>query len=400
MTIISKRLDAVKPSATLAVSQRALELKRQGVDVYSLSAGEPDFPTPDHIIEAAYQAMKGGQTRYTAVDGTPELKKAIQDKFRRENGLEYQMNEIMASTGGKQVIFNAFFASLNHGDEVLIPAPFWVSYPDIVELAEGVPVIMPTTKETHFKITPKQLDQAINERTKWLVINSPSNPTGSSYSEQELQQLAEVLLKRPHVYVMSDDIYEHILYTNEPFKTIAQVEPRLKERVLTINGVSKSYSMTGWRLGFAGGPAALIAAMKIIQSQSTSNPCSITQAATVAALNGTHQFLKDHQEAFQERRDFVVSRVNSIPGLSCLLPEGAFYVFAECAGVIGKKTPDGMLIQTDLDFANYLISSANVAVVAGSPFGLSPYIRLSYATDMETLRICLDRIEKAVSALS
>lgn len=399
MTIIGKRLDAIKPSATLAVSQRALELKRQGVDVYSLSAGEPDFPTPEHIIEAAYQAMKDGKTRYTAVDGTPELKKAIRDKFLRENDLDYQMNEIMASTGGKQVIFNAFFASLNRGDEVIIPAPFWVSYPDIVELADGVPVILPTAKENHFKITADRLDKAINSRTKWLVINSPCNPTGSSYTEQELKQLAEVLLKHPHVYIMSDDIYEHILYTNEPFKTIAQVEPRLKDRVLTINGVSKSYSMTGWRLGFAGGPSSLIKAMVTIQSQSTSNPCSITQAATVAALNGSQKFLQEHQEEFRKRRDFVVSRVNSIQGLSCLMPEGAFYVFVECAGIIGKKTPEGTLIQTDLDFADYLISSANVAVVAGSPFGLSPYIRLSYATDMETLRICLDRIAKAVSVL-
>lgn len=399
MSILSKRLSTIKPSPTLSLTKKAADLRAQGRDIISLGAGEPDFGTPDWVKQAAFQAMQAEKTKYTPVSGTASLKKSIQDKFSTDHGLIYEENEVIACTGGKQVIFNAFLATINPGDEVLIPAPYWVSYPDIVTLAEGTPVIVSCEETDGFKLTPEKLQKAITPKTKWLVLNSPSNPTGAVYSEEELLSLASVLQDNPHVWVLSDDIYEHILYTEQPFKTIAQVAPFLKERTLTLNGVSKAYAMTGWRLGYAGGPKGLIAAMSKLQSQSTSNPCSISQEAAIAALEGDQNFLQERCVSFKERRDAVVGWLNDIEGVSCASPEGAFYLYPSCADLMGCMTPQGKILENDTDVCDYFLEEADVAVVPGSAFGLSPYFRVSYATDLETLKTACQRLKKAVEAL-
>jgi len=398
-SIISPRLSKVKASPTLGITKLAQELKAQGKDVIGLAAGEPDFDTPDFIKEAAYAAIKSGQTKYTAVDGTPALKQAIVDKFARENGLSYKTSQITVGTGGKQVIYNAMMASVGAGDEVIIPAPYWVSYPDMVNLAEGTPVFVPTTAENKFRLRPEDLEKAITPKTKWLILNSPSNPSGAAYSREELRGLAEVLLRHPHVWILTDDMYEHLVYDGFEFATIAQVEPALYDRTLTVNGVSKAYSMTGWRIGYAGGPEILIKKMAEIQGHSTSNPCSISQAAAVAALNGDQGFLKDWVKTFQGRRDLVFEALNTIPGISCPKPEGAFYVYPSCAGLIGSKTPEGKVIETDEDFAKYLLQCEGVAVVQGAGFGLSPAFRISYATSESALKDACDRIKRACAKL-
>lgn len=399
MPLIADRMGLIKPSPTIAVSNRAAELKAAGKDVIGLGAGEPDFDTPDFIKEAAYAAIKGGKTKYTAVDGTPELKDAIIGKFKRDNNLEYKRDQITVGTGGKQVIYNAIMASVSPGDEVIIPAPYWVSYPDITLLAEGVPVFVECSKENSFKLQAADLEKAITKKTKWLILNSPSNPTGAAYTRDEMKALTDVLLRHRHVYIMSDDIYEHIVYGGFKFFTPTQVEPKLYDRTLTINGVSKSYSMTGWRIGYAGGPKELIKAMAIIQSQSTSNPSSVSQAASVAALNGDQSFLKERNEMFRVRRDLVLKMLNDAEGIECLTPEGAFYVYPSCEGCIGKTTPDGKVIKSDDDFVTYLLESVGVACVQGSAFGLSPYFRISYATATEVLEDACKRIQKACAAL-
>jgi len=388
MSIVSNSLKRIKPSPTIAVTQKARELKAAGKDVIGLGAGEPDFDTPQNIKEAAIQAINRGETKYTAVDGTPDLKKAIVSKFKRENNLEYFTNEITVGTGGKQVIYNTFMATLNKGDEVIIPAPYWVSYPDMVLLAGGNPKIVKCNESDGFKLTPKNLKKAITKKTKWLILNSPSNPTGASYTKKEIESLSKVLIKNKNVHILSDDIYEHITYDNFNFFTVAQV-PKLKSRTLTMNGVSKSYAMTGWRIGYAAGPKEIIKAISKIQSQSTSNPSSISQAAAVEALNGTQDFIKERSDAFRERRDFVVNSLNNIKGVSCLKPNGAFYVFPSCKKLLGKKTK----IKTDSEFVEKLLEKANVAVVQGSAFGLNGYFRISYATSMEKLRIAMERIK-------
>lgn len=400
MAFISDTLKKIKPSPTIAVTVKAKELEAAGKDVIGLGAGEPDFDTPENIKQAAKTAMDKGQTKYTAVDGTPELKKAIVAKFKRENNLDYEVKNITVGTGGKQVIYNAFMASLNPGDEVIIPAPYWVSYPDIVNLAGGTPVTIECSDDTNFKLTADRLEKAVTPNTKWLIINSPSNPTGAAYSFGELKAIADVLLKHPQVYVMSDDIYEHVIYDGFKFHTIVEVEPKLKERTLTINGVSKAYAMTGWRIGYGAGPAELIKAMATLQSQSTSNPCSIAQAATVEALNGTQDFIKPRNESFKNRRDLVVNGLNAIPGLNCKNPEGAFYVFPSCKGIIGKRTPSGKVIANDTDFASYLLEDHLVALVPGAAFGAEGYFRISYATSDEVLKRALERIKKAVEDLA
>jgi len=387
----------IKPSPTIAVTTKAAELKAAGKDVIGLGAGEPDFNTPEHICAAAKKAMDDGKTKYTPVGGTPELKKAIIDKFKRENNLDYNPDEIIVGTGGKQVIFNAMLASVNPGDEVIIPAPYWVSYPDIVAFCDGVPVFVDCVGD--FKLKPEQLEAAITPKTKWLILNSPSNPTGAAYSAAELQALAEVLLRHPHVWVMTDDIYEHLVYDGFKFATIAETEPKLKPRVLTLNGVSKAYSMTGWRIGYGAGDATLIKAMAKLQSQSTSNPCSISQAAAVEALNGDQSFLNDWRTAFAKRRDMVVNALNEIEGISCKTPEGAFYVYPSFEGLLGKKTPDGVEIATSTDLATYLLESVGVAVVPGVAFGLDPYFRISYATSEENLQKACARIAEACAKL-
>ncbi|MDI9348731.1 MAG: pyridoxal phosphate-dependent aminotransferase [Candidatus Symbiobacter sp.] len=399
MTLLAARLARIKPSPTIAISGKARALKQAGRDIIALSAGEPDFDTPDAIKEAAIAAIRRGETKYTDVDGTPALKQAISDKFKRENGLVYGKDQISVGTGGKQILYNALMASLSPGDEVIIPAPYWVSYPDMVELAEGVPVTVACGENAGFKLTASALAQAITPKTKWLILNSPSNPTGMGYSRDELAALAAVLLNHPHVYVMADDIYEHITFDGWKFNAIAAVEPRLADRVLTCNGVSKSYAMTGWRIGYAGGPAPLIKAMAMVQSQSTSNPSSVSQAAAVAALNGGLDFMGARNESFQKRRDFCVAALNKAPGLSCITPEGAFYVYPSCAGAIGRKTPDGKVIKSDMDFADYLLDAEGVAVVPGTAFGLSPYFRISYASAMAELEEAMRRITKAAGAL-
>lgn len=393
------RLNKVKPSPTFAMIKLAAELKAQGKDVIGLSAGEPDFDTPDHIKAAAKLAMDQGKTKYTPVEGTPELRQAICDKFQRENGLTYKPSQVMASTGGKQVIFNAILATVGPGDEVIIPAPYWVSYPDIVNLAEGTPVYVNTKAERGFKMTPHELETAITPRTKWLILNSPSNPTGAAYTEAELRALADVLLQHPHVHILADDIYEHLVYDGFKFFTIAQVEPKLFDRTLTLNGVSKAFSMTGWRIGFAGGPEALIKRMGEIQGHSTSNPSSISQAAAVAALNGTRDFLYDWRLSFKNRRDLVVEMLNKADGITCATPEGAFYVYPCCAGMIGRVTPDGAVLNNDEDVAKYLVGSEGVAVVFGAAFGLSPYFRISYATSEAALKDACTRIQRACAQL-
>jgi aspartate aminotransferase len=400
MSIVAERLQRVKPSPTIAVTMKAAELKAAGKDVIGLGAGEPDFDTPANIKAAAKAAIDKGDTKYTAVDGTPALKKAIAAKFKRENGLDYAPNQISVGTGGKQVLYNALMATLNPGDEVIVPAPYWVSYPDMVILAEGKPVEVACSENQGFKLTAEALEAAITPKTKWLILNSPSNPTGAAYTKADLKALADVLLKHPQVWIMTDDMYEHLVYDGFEFATIAQVEPKLYGRTLTVNGVSKAYCMTGWRIGYAGGPAPLIKAMSAIQSQSTSNPSSISQAAAVEALNGPQDFIPANNKVFKERRDLVVKMLNEAKGLRCPKPEGAFYVFPSCAGTIGKRTPQGKVIETDTDFVTYLLESVGVAVVQGSAFGLAPYFRISYATSTEALRDACTRIQKACAGLT
>ncbi len=395
----ASRLQRINPSPTIAVTTRAAALKAAGNDIIGLGAGEPDFNTPDHILRAATEAMHRGETKYTPVDGTVALKKAIQSKFLRENNLNYELSEISVGNGGKQVLFNALFASLEPGDEVIIPAPYWVSYPDMVALAEGVPVIIPCSQQQHFKITPAQLQKAITPKTRWFIFNSPSNPTGAAYSWDEINALAAVLLEHPHVWIMTDDIYEHLIYDQFAFHSIAAVAPELKSRTLTVNGVSKAYAMTGWRIGYAAGPKKLIEAMAMLQSQSTSNPCSVSQAAAVTALSGTQDFIKEHQLLFKKRRDLVVSMLNNTKGINCAVPEGAFYVYPSCADLIGSKTPNGTTIDTDEALASYLLEVAGVAVVHGAAFGLSPHFRISYATSTELLEDACRRIQKACAQL-
>ena len=395
MSIISDSLKRIKPSPTIAVTQKARELKAAGKDVIGLGAGEPDFDTPDNIKDAAIEAIKRGETKYTAVDGTPKLKKAIQGKFTRENNLSYELDQISVGTGGKQVLYNVFMATLNPGDEVIIPAPYWVSYPDMVLLAGGKPKIVKCSEKNEFKITPDELKKAIGKKTKWLIINSPSNPTGSCYTKSEIEELSKILIKNKNVYILSDDIYEHITYDDFKFFTIAQIKA-LKDRTLTMNGVSKSYSMTGWRIGYGAGPKDIIKAVAKIQSQSTTNPSSISQAAAVEALNGTQDFIKTRSDSFKERRDYVVETLNSINGLSCLKPSGAFYVFPNCKKLLGKKTK----LKTDKEFVEKLLDKAEVAVVQGSAFGLDGYFRISYATSMENLKKALDRIKSFCESLN
>ena len=399
MSIISDILKRIKPSPTIAVTQKARELKADGKDVIGLGAGEPDFDTPDNIKDAAIKAIKEGDTKYTAVDGTPELKKAISEKFKRENNLSYSTDQITVGAGGKHVIYNLMMATLNKGDEVIIPAPYWVSYPDIVMLAGANPIVVECSEEQGFKLTAKDLASVITNNTKWVILNSPSNPTGACYTEQEIRNLAQVLRRNPHVSVLSDDIYEHIIYDNFKFFTIAQI-PELKNKVVTMNGVSKSYAMTGWRIGYAAGEKEIIKAISKVQSQSTSNPSSISQAAAVEALNGTQDFISIRSKSFQERRDFVVSSLNDIDGINCLKPDGAFYVFPSCKGLIGKKDKSGKKLETDTDFVQSLLENNNVAVVQGSAFGLDGYFRVSYATSMEKLKVAMERIKSFCESLS
>ena len=398
MSIVSNSLKRIKPSPTLAVTQKARELKAAGKDVISLGAGEPDFDTPDNIKQAAIKAINDGDTKYTAVDGTPILKDAIIKKFKRENNLDYQADQITVGAGGKHVIYNAMVATLNKGDEVVIPAPYWVSYPDIVLLAGGTPIILECNEKQGFKINPSELEKSITKKTKWIILNSPSNPTGACYSEDDIREIAKVLIKHPHVYILSDDIYEHVAYEGFKFFTIAQIT-ELKERVLTMNGVSKAYSMTGWRIGYAAGPKEIIKAIAKIQSQSTTNPSSISQAAAVEALNGTQDFIKERAISFQERRDFVVKALNEIDGIECLNPDGAFYVFPSCKGLIGKKDSSGKKIKADTDFVQSLLENSGVAVVQGSAFGLEGFFRISYATSIENLKKALEKISTFCKSL-
>lgn len=400
MTFLSQTLAQVKPSPTIAVTTLAGELKAAGRDVIGLGAGEPDFDTPDHIKAAAVAAIAAGKTKYTAPDGIPELKQAICDKLSRENGLSYTPAQISVGTGGKQTLFNALMATLNPGDEVIIPAPYWTSYPDMVTLAGGRPVTVEATLETGFRITPAQLEAAITPKTKWFIFNSPSNPTGAGYARADLKALTDVLMRHPQVWVMTDDMYEHLTYDGFEFCTPAQVEPGLYERTLTCNGVSKAYAMTGWRIGYAAGPVALIAAMRKVQSQSTSNPCSISQWAAVEALNGDQSFLTGWREAFKRRRDLVVGMLREIDGLTCPTPEGAFYVYPSIAGLIGKRTPNGTVIENDEVFAKALLEETGVAVVFGAAFGLSPCFRVSYATSDKALTEACTRIQDFCARLS
>jgi aspartate aminotransferase len=400
MSFLAESLSRVKPSATIAVSQKARELKEAGRDVIGLGAGEPDFDTPDNIKAAAIEAIRRGETKYPPVAGIAPLRKAIAEKFRRENGLSYRPEQVIVGTGGKQILYNAFVATLNAGDEVLIPAPYWVSYPEMVVLNGGEPRFVACPIETGFKLTPEALDAAITDRTKWLVFNSPSNPTGAGYSADELKGLAEVLLRHPQVWILTDDMYEHLLYTDEPFVTVAQVEPRLYERTLTMNGVSKAYAMTGWRIGYAAGPEPLIKAMTMIQGQQTSGACTIAQWASVEALNGPQDFIPKSRKVFQERRDLVVSMLNQAHGIKCPSPEGAFYVYPSCAGAMGKRAPSGKAIETDEDFVSELLDAEGVAVVQGSAFGLGPNFRISYATSTDLLEEACTRIQRFSNNLS
>ena len=400
MSFLSATLSRVKPSPTIAVSAKARELKAAGKDVIGLGAGEPDFDTPDNIKAAAIAAIDAGKTKYTDPDGIPELKQAICDKFQRENGLSYTPAQVSVGTGGKQILYNALMATLNPGDEVVIPAPYWVSYPDMVLLAGGEPVIAEASLESNFKLSPDQLEAAITPKTKWLIFNSPSNPTGAGYSREELKALTEVLMRHPHVWVMTDDMYEHLAYDGFEFCTPAQVEPALYDRTLTCNGVSKAYAMTGWRIGYAAGPEELIKAMRKIQSQSTSNPSSISQWAAVEALNGPQAFLAERAEAFKRRRNLVCDMLNAIDGITCPVPEGAFYVYPSISGLIGKTSPAGTIIENDEVFATALLEEANVAVVFGAAFGLSPNFRVSYATSDEALTEACTRIQNFCASLS
>ena len=400
MGLVARTLERVKPSPTMAITNKAREMKAAGFDVIGLGAGEPDFDTPDNIKDAAVEAIKRGETKYTAVDGIPELKQAIAEKFQRENGLVYKPAEITVGSGGKQVLYNALLATLDPGDEVIIPSPYWVSYPDIVLLAGAEPVIVHAKFEDDFKLTPAALEAAITPKTKWFIFNSPSNPTGAAYTRDEIKALTDVLLKHEQVWILSDDIYEHLVYDGFEFSTPAEVEPKLKDRTLTLNGVSKAYSMTGWRIGYAGGPAPLIKAIATLQSQSTSNPCSISQWAALEALRGPQDFLKDWRRSFQERRDLVVSMLNQANGLHCPTPEGAFYVYPSCEGCIGKTTREGVTIENDEVFATALLQEEGVAVVHGAAFGLSPFFRISYATGIKSLEEACRRIQRFCGDLS
>ncbi|MEQ8509881.1 MAG: pyridoxal phosphate-dependent aminotransferase [Rhodospirillaceae bacterium] len=400
MSIIADRMSAIKPSPTMAVTAKAGELKAQGVDVIGLGAGEPDFDTPDHIKAAGKAAIDAGKTKYTPTNGIPELRKAVVDKFKRENGLDYDIGQVHIGVGGKQVLFNAILATINAGDEVLIPAPYWVSYPDMVLIAGGTPVFIECTEGDNFKLSAEKLDAAITDKTKWLILNSPSNPTGAAYTEADLKAVADVLLKHPHVWVMTDDMYEQLVYDDFEFKTIAQVEPKLFDRTLTINGVSKAFAMTGWRMGYAAGPLDLIKAMNNIQSQSASHTSSITQHACVAALNGPMDFLAERNAVYKERRDLVVKMLNQAEGISCLTPEGAFYVYPSIAGCIGKTSKGGRKIEGDSDFVTALLEEEAVAAVQGEAFGLSPHFRISYATSTDALKEACTRIQRFCAALS
>jgi len=399
MAFIADRLSRIKPSPTVAVSNKAAEMKAAGEDVIGLGAGEPDFDTPEHIKQAAVAAMAAGKTKYAPVAGIPELRRAICDKLKRDNGLTYTPEQITVGCGGKQTIYNALMATLNPGDQVIIPAPYWVSYPDITLLAEGEPVFVDCPEATGFKLTPEALEEAITPRTKWLILNSPSNPTGAAYTRDDLRALAEVLKRHSHVWVMTDDMYEFIIYDGFEFATIAQVEPKLYDRTLTLNGLSKAYCMTGWRVGYAAGAVEVIRAMNKIQSQSTTSTSTISQWASVAALDGDHSFIEKNNKVFKERRDLVVAMLNQATGLSCATPEGAFYVYPSCAGTIGREAPDGRTIATDEDFVTYLLESEGVAAVHGEAFGLSPHFRISYATSTEALEEACRRIQRACAAL-
>ena len=399
MSLLSDNINRIKPSATMAVTGKARELKAAGKDIIGLGAGEPDFDTPENIKIAAIEAIKAGDTKYTAVDGTPNLKKAIASKFKRENNLSYDVDQITVGTGGKQIIFNAFLATINPEDEVIIPAPYWVSYPDIVDFAGGKSVVIECDESCEFKISAEKLSAAINAKTKWFILNSPSNPTGSCYTESELLDLSRVLEANPHVNIMSDDIYEHLVYDKFKFKTIAQLNPKLVNQTLTINGVSKAYAMTGWRIGYAAGSKSLIKAMGKLQSQSTSNPSSISQAASVEALNGDQSFLKSRADVFKKRRDFVVKALNDMNGISCTIPQGAFYVFPSCKDLFGKKTSEGKIIENDEDFVTALLENVGVAVVQGSAFGLNGFFRISYATSDEMIANACERISNFCDSL-
>ncbi|HEY1798692.1 MAG TPA: pyridoxal phosphate-dependent aminotransferase [Stellaceae bacterium] len=399
MPFLANRLARVKPSPTMAITALATELAQGGRDIITLSQGEPDFDTPENVKEAAIAAIRRGETKYTVFDGRYDLKQAICGKFKRENGLDYEPGQITVSSGGKQVLYNALVATLSPGDEVVIPAPYWVSYPEMVLLADGNPVPVSCPQNNGFKMRPEDLDAAITPKTKWLILNSPSNPSGAAYTEADLRAVADVLLKHPHVWVMTDDMYEHLIYDDFEYKTIAQVEPRLYERTLTVNGVSKAYCMTGWRIGYAGGPKHLIKAMGAIQSNSTANPCSVSQAAAIEALNGPQDFIPRNAAVFKHRRDFIVDALNKISGLYCPRPEGAFYVYPSCAGLLGKKTPKGEVIENDEQFVKYLLAAEGVAVVHGDAFGLAPHFRISYACSNEMLADACQRIERACTAL-
>ena len=399
MVELSDSIKRIKPSATIAVTQKARELKAAGKDIIGLGAGEPDFDTPENIKKAAIQAINNGDTKYTAVDGTPELKNAIKEKFKRENNIDYELNEISVGTGGKQIIFNAFAVSLNVSDEVIIPAPYWVTYPDVVNYFHGTPIFVQCGEESGFKITPQQLENTINQSTKWFILNSPSNPTGSCYTKNELLELARVLKKHPHVNIMTDDLYEHLIYDDNEFHTFASIAPELKDRILTLNGVSKAYAMTGWRIGYAGGNADLIKAMGKLQSQSTSNPTSISQAAAVEALNGDNSFITERANVFRGRRDFLIKELNSMNGITCRVPEGAFYVFPSCKELIGKVDQSNNKISNDEEFTSSLLENAGVAVVQGSAFGLEGYFRISYATSDENLENACVRMREFLNTL-
>ncbi|KIC50768.1 pyridoxal phosphate-dependent aminotransferase [Tateyamaria sp. ANG-S1] len=400
MTFLSATLDRVKPSPTVALTGQVAALKAQGKDIIGLGAGEPDFDTPQNIKDAAVVAIALGKTKYTPVDGIPELKQAIVDKFKRDNGLEYTTAQVTVGTGGKQILYNALMATLNEGDEVVIPAPYWVSYPDMVLLAGGTPVVAEASLQTGFKLTADQLESAITDKTKWLIFNSPSNPTGAGYTREELKEITDVLMRHPHVWVMTDDMYEHLVYDDFEFTTPAQIEPRLYDRTLTVNGVSKAYAMTGWRIGYAAGPEELIKAMRKVQSQSTSNPCSISQHAAVEALNGTQDFIAPNNEVFKRRRDLVVDMLNAAEGIACPVPDGAFYVYPSIAGCIGKTSAGGVKIENDEDFCTALLEETGVAVVFGAAFGLSPNFRVSYATSDEALKEACTRIQTFCAGLT
>ena len=400
MNILASRLNRIQPSPTIAMSIKARELKAEGKDIIELAAGEPDFPTPSHIIEAAEEAMSRGETKYTDPDGTPALKQAVCDKFKRDNNLEYVTSQVTIGTGGKQVLYNAFMATLNEGDEVIIPAPYWVSYPDMVLLAEGTPKIVECPLDKNFILQPEDLERAITPKTKWIILNSPSNPTGSGYTWDDMKKITDVLIHHSNIWVMTDDMYEHLVYDDFKFCTPAEVEPELYSRTLTVNGMSKAFCMTGWRIGYAAGPENLITAIRKIQSQSTSNPSSISQAASVAALNGPMDFLAKNNEVFKQRRDLVCSMLNQASGITCPTPDGAFYVYPSCAGLIGKKTPDGKILKSDEDVVTYFLETEGIAAVHGAAFGLSPHFRISYATSTEALEDACQRIQRACTALS